>query len=202
MDVPALLTGGAALLGAFYKLLVLFYQKRARYKAHTMNVKHHILYTGIREWRHSLINIQYTNEKKEVAIKSLVKQMLKTLETRCSIVSNHCDESKFELDIIQWHMDTVDQMYNECIGTGIPEVFVNKFRKWNFDNEAMITQAVKLQSESYHESIVHLIDDILKDYYILWGHVFMDIEKLKNDFLKTLNGEADSLLEGQRYLKD
>jgi len=66
----------------------------------------------------------------------------------------------------------------------------------------MITQAVKLQSESYHESIVHLIDDILKDYYILWGHVFMDIEKLKNDFLKTLNGEADSLLEGQRYLKD
>lgn len=196
MNTAAILTGLATVLGSLLKLLSLFYKLRKFNKKVTINLNNHKIFTYVREWKHNIIKISHPSRRKEDAIKRLICTMIDVINQRSSeLVGKIKSDKKFKCDMIKWHMDTVDSMYHNSIDFGTPERFVEKFRLWSEDEDKALLRAVKIQVESEHLSFAHLVDDILKDYIMIFGMIFTNVERVKDDFLTKLNGELDKILD-------
>jgi hypothetical protein len=110
------------------------------------------------------------------------------------LVKDITTNKKYTPNMIEWHMNTVDLMYEKAKEFGIPAAFIEKFKIWCSDEESCLLEAVKRQADSYHITYIHMVDDVLKDYIILFGLIFNNVERLKDDFIRKLNGELDKLL--------
>lgn len=195
IDLVALVAGISALIGAVTKLLLVLKERQEIKRNLKANLKNHILFAQTREWKNNIVRIKHPSKKKETAIKLLICTMSDVLNERAmSIVKDIEASGSYKEDLVFWHMNTIDLMYERANMSGIPKAFIDKFKGWAADEEHVLLKAVKQQINATHISFAHLVDDIFKDYVIIFGLIFNNVERLKDDFLTKLNGELDKTL--------
>lgn len=193
--VLTIIAGLTAFLSALYKVIQILVQHTKVYRAILYSVQNHRILTSIREWRNAIIKLHHPSPKKEMALKKLMGIMVDTIENQVrDVIMATVADRKYKIDLISWHMNTCDAIYNRALSEGLPPAFIEKFREWVSEDEAILLDAVKQQTESFHMGFVHVLDDVLKDYILSFNMIFSNMYKLKTDFVGALNGELDKIL--------